>query len=605
MASAGDRLQIVIGAKDELSSQLRETRKELTQLGRTANAIQRRMEAGEQGLQDEYEQTRRDIQRVTTEHRELSRRQSEVNREFREMTTASRRAGDHMTRSMDRAGREMGITNGKAERLNRSTMTLSSGWGKMVGIVAGATTALVALGGAVRFLSDSVDEARQARKALSQTAAVLRSMGRTDAPEKIEAMIDSLSLASGIDDDAIREMTNVLLTFGNVQGKTFKEANGLALDLSVAFDKDLQSSAVMVGKALNDPMKGLTALSRIGVMFTAEQQEQIKSMMEVNDVAGAQKIIMGELERQVGGSAAAQADMIDKTNVAWGNFKEAIGQVIFDTAGALAGIGDVDPAKGLRKATKWIEQNGPKIQEVLMTIAGSALRVGEFFLVMAASAANAIGGLLKVMQPLFWAMARSGIPVLSDIGKALDGSGDKALKAGAGMQQAANGAATLADKTFTARDRVQQLNDALEKVKNKKIRVELYSTMTDVQSAVEQAMQYALDFENRFAGGPIAAGNTYMVGEIGPELFVPNVGLPQMVGASGPEIRDFHTSGTIIPTQMVGTYVAATTAENARTATNAPSGVQIGELHVHDRFDAQRELQALLARERRIAAERS
>ena len=70
-------------------------------------------------------------------------------------------------------------------------------------------------------------------------------------------------------------------------------------------------------------------------------------------------------------------------------------------------------------------------------------------------------------------------------------------------------------------------------------------------------------------------------------------------------VRDFHTSGTIIPTQMVGAYVAATTAENARTATNAPSGVQIGELHVHDRFDAQRELQALLARERRIAAERS
>lgn len=118
MASAGDRLQIVIGAKDELSAQLRQTRKELTTLGRTANDIQRRMENGEQGLQNELEQTRREIVRVTAEHKDLSRKQSEVNREFREMTTNSRRAGDQMTRSMDRAGREMGITDGKAKRLN-------------------------------------------------------------------------------------------------------------------------------------------------------------------------------------------------------------------------------------------------------------------------------------------------------------------------------------------------------------------------------------------------------------------------------------------------------------------------------------------------------
>ena len=67
MASAGDRLQIVIGAKDELSAQLRQTRKELTTLGRTANDIQRRMENGEQGLQNELEQTRREIGRLTSD----------------------------------------------------------------------------------------------------------------------------------------------------------------------------------------------------------------------------------------------------------------------------------------------------------------------------------------------------------------------------------------------------------------------------------------------------------------------------------------------------------------------------------------------------------
>ena len=597
MATAGDRLQIVIGAKDELSGQLRETRKEMTRLARSANDMQRRMENGEQGLQDEYEQTRRDLQRLGAEYGDLQDRQAAANREIKELTRNTRNAG----RSFD-------VANRKADALNRATGKLSGGMGKMLGVLGGIATAAAGAAVAFRFLGDSINEARAANKALAQTGAVLRSMGRTEAPEKIEAMLDSLSLASGIDDDNLREMTNVLLTFGEIQGKTFTKANELALDLSVAFGKDLQSSAVMVGKALNDPIKGLTALSRIGVQFTAEQQEQIKAMMEVGDIAGAQKIIMKELERQVGGSAAAQADAVDKTMVAWGNFKEAIGQTIIDTVAQLAGLGDVDPAKGLRKAKKWIELNGPKIQEGLMGIAAAAVRMGQFMLVVGANTAEALGGLLTVMEPIFWAMAHSGIPGLMQMGKALSGSGEKSLQAAQDMGVLAEDAGALADKMFTARDRVAALNTALEKVKNKRIRVELFSTMTDVQDAVEQAMQYALNIDNNFMGGPVTAGTTSWVGELGPELFVPNYGTPQMVGQGGPEIRDFHTSGTIIPADMVGAYMAAQTASLAAVTAApaaAPGGVQIGELHVHDKFDARREFDALLARQRRIAAERS
>jgi hypothetical protein len=581
MASAGDRLQIVIGAKDELTGQLRETRKEMTRLVRAANDMQRRMENGEQGLQDEYEQTRRELQRLGGEYGDLQNKQAAVNREMRQLTSNGRRA-------------------------QQSTKSFSSGMGKMLGVLGGAATAIAGAAVAFRFLGDSINEARGANKALAQTAAVLRSMGRTDAPEKIEKMLDQLSLASGIDDDNLREMTNVLLTFGNLQGKTFEQANQMALDLSVAFGKDLQSSAVMVGKALNDPIKGLTALSRIGVQFTAEQQEQIKAMMEVNDIAGAQKIIMGELERQVGGSAAAQADAVDKTMVAWGNFKEAIGDAIIDAGGRLAGLGDIDPAKGLRKAKKWLELNGPQVQEALLGIAAATLRVGEWSLLAAAwttraygVALNVLGGMVKVMGFL--------IPGLGGVGDAMMASGVDAQNAANGLFETADGARELTDKAFAARDRVNELNTALEKVKNKKIRVELYSTMSDVQDAVQQAMQYALDFENRFAGGPVTSGGTYMVGELGPELFVPTYGTPQMVGQGGPEIRDFHASGTIIPADMVGSYMAAQTASLAAvSAAPAPAaGVQIGELHVHDKFDARREFDALLAKQRRIAAERS
>ena len=222
MASAGDRLQIVIGAKDELTGQLRETRKEMTRLVRAANDMQRRMENGEQGLQDEYEQTRRELQRLGGEYGDLQNKQAAVNRELKELTGNTRRA-------------------------HAAQKSMSGGMGKMTALFGGITAAVAGATSAFFVLGNAVNEARAANKALAQTGAALRSMGRTDrTAADIEKMLDQLSRASGIDDDALREMTNVMLTFGNVTGETFDTANQLALDLSVAFGKDLNSASVMV-----------------------------------------------------------------------------------------------------------------------------------------------------------------------------------------------------------------------------------------------------------------------------------------------------------------------------------------------------------------------
>jgi hypothetical protein len=59
----------------------------------------------------------------------------------------------------------------------------------------------------------------------------------------------------------------------------------------------------------------------------------------------------------------------------------------------------------------------------------------------------------------------------------------------------------------------------------------------------------------KFAGGPVAAGTTYTVGEIGPELYVPgNGGEPYMIGEHGMEDRMFPSSGTIVPSFMLDTF---------------------------------------------------
>ena len=159
---------------------------------------------------------------------------------------------------------------------------------------------------------------------------------------------------------------------------------------------------------------------------------------------------------------------------------------------------------------------------------------------------------------------------------------------------------SLSTKAGDASRKTKQLADALRDVDSpKKIR---FVIETVVQGFTGLGVGAPVDGALA-AGGPVLAGNTYLVGEIGPELFVSSTGATSVVGADGPEIRDFHTSGTIIPNVAVSAYVAASR-EPAMAA--APSGgVQIGELHVHDRFDARREFEAMMARQRRIAAERS
>lgn len=203
----------------------------------------------------------------------------------------------------------------------------------------------LALDRIVSFGKQLVGAANESRKVAAQTGAVLKSMGLSAnvAADDIADLADQISKKTGIDDEAIQSSQNLLLTFGQVAasagqaGGVFERATQVTTDLSVALGKDLNSSALMVGKALNDPIAGITALNRAGVQFTADQKSQIRAMVEVGDVAGAQKIILQELERQVGGSAEAQATATDKMKVAWENVQEEMGTKLLPVVDAVGG----------------------------------------------------------------------------------------------------------------------------------------------------------------------------------------------------------------------------------------------------------------------------
>jgi hypothetical protein len=90
----------------------------------------------------------------------------------------------------------------------------------------------------------------------------------------------------------------------------------------------LKINAVQLGKALQDPIKGLTALSRSGVTFNETEKERIKTLVESNQVGEAQKLILKAIEQQVGGTAEATANASERIKVTFNLLTEQVGMVL-------------------------------------------------------------------------------------------------------------------------------------------------------------------------------------------------------------------------------------------------------------------------------------
>ena len=193
----------------------------------------------------------------------------------------------------------------------------------------------------------AVQEFDEAEKVANKTAAAIEATGGAagKTADEIAALADELGKMAAVDNDVVQNAANVLLTFKQIQGTNFDAALASTLDLSAAFGTDLQSAAMQVGKALNDPLKGLTALRRAGVDFTAQQREQITAMVETGRVADAQRLILAELESQVGGAAEANATSLDRIRVSIGAAAESLGGALAPAvevaAGALGGMAEV------------------------------------------------------------------------------------------------------------------------------------------------------------------------------------------------------------------------------------------------------------------------
>ncbi len=202
-------------------------------------------------------------------------------------------------------------------------------------------------------------------------------------PELVQ-MSEELQRLTTYSDDAVQGMQSLLLRFREIGGAEFKRAQKAVLDVASAMGIDLESAAKAVGRSLADPLKGMTALTRMGVVFTAQQRDQIKALIASGETVKAQGIILKSLEDRFGGAAEAARDTFGGALAGLKNDLNNLMEAKAGLPGATAGLNRLaavlqDPAiknaadtlfSGLIKSMAWMMENTGKVVAGLMMIAG-------------------------------------------------------------------------------------------------------------------------------------------------------------------------------------------------------------------------------------------
>ena len=186
------------------------------------------------------------------------------------------------------------------------------------------------------FASEMVGLYDVQAKAEAKVAQAIRSTAGAAKLSLAELKAEASALQSQTifgDEEILNSATAQLLTFTNIASDNFKRTQVVALDLATVLDGDLKSSSIQLGKALNDPVTGLSALGEAGIQFSVEQKALINSLAATNRLAEAQDVILKELERQYGGQAKAAVvgvGAFTQYNNAISDIKESIGKALVD-----------------------------------------------------------------------------------------------------------------------------------------------------------------------------------------------------------------------------------------------------------------------------------
>jgi len=179
-----------------------------------------------------------------------------------------------------------------------------------------------------------VEAAAAAQESTAKLDAVMTATGRAAGftTEQLVGLADQLQSVTKFESETTQEAMAIIATFKNIRGDIFIEATKAAQDMATVMGTDLSGASMQVAKALNDPLKGMTALSRAGVSFTEQQEEMINALIKSGDVMGAQRVILKELQSEFGGAAekiggtfSGQMEILKNR---FGDISESIGEML-------------------------------------------------------------------------------------------------------------------------------------------------------------------------------------------------------------------------------------------------------------------------------------
>jgi murein DD-endopeptidase MepM/ murein hydrolase activator NlpD len=266
------------------------------------------------------------------------------------LVSSTAKLGKQITKDFSGIGAKSGQQFGKD--FEQTTTKSGKGAGTKLGAgllggvkgIAGPLAALFAVDKVVDFFKSANEEAREAQKVGARTTNVIKTTGGAAnvTAGQVGKLAEAISKKTGVDDEAVQAGSNVVLTFTKIRNEAgkgndiFNRTTVAANDMAVALGKSNPAAARILGKALNDPIKGMTALSRVGITFTEGQTKQVAAMVKSGNILGAQKLILAQVEERYKGAGEAGATAGDKLRVSWDNFKEQVGTAILPLIDKLA-----------------------------------------------------------------------------------------------------------------------------------------------------------------------------------------------------------------------------------------------------------------------------
>lgn len=481
----------------------------------------------------------------------------------------------------DNAALNQGLRTAKA-----GAQGLESTFTSTASIIQGAF-ASIGIGVSLKAVLDSTIEQERADRLL-ENAIRATGMAAGFTADQLKAQAAMLQQTTTFSDDAIERVQTRMMAFRNVHGEVFRSAIDLTLDFATVTGRDAESATRLLGQALNDPVQGMSRLRQAGVEVNQALEDQVAKMVKAGDLTGAQTLLINELSKSYGGAALAARDTLGGAIEA---LKNQFDNLFLELNGPVT--------ESLKNFVNFVTQNLPLVFSTFAAVftgvktAIEGVTTSLFFMsqgisnlvtlqfTAAMTSFSQMPNTLGILKSSVDAAKMAFDQTAASIEKA-----DAATKKMAASAPVAAGAITTETKktsaafqtlsqgisstfsnmasqlvqgTFNFKNFSQQVIASVVALIAKMVALQAVMTFLGIPPGAGAGLGM---FLGRARGGPVNQGQPYIVGERGPELFIPansghivpnhrleaggGGGLTQVFNVSGMDFSDDNMVGRIL-----------------------------------------------------------